>query len=93
MYGAAWAGESDVARVEVSDDGGKSWSEAKLIGKPVRYVWRYWEHDWRTPDSPGRRVIMARATDTRGRAQPMRRDPDRRDAVISHVLPVEVEVR
>jgi DMSO/TMAO reductase YedYZ molybdopterin-dependent catalytic subunit len=93
MYGAAWAGESDVAKVEVSDNGGGSWTEAKLIGDRVRYAWRYWEHDWLIPDSTGRHIIMARATDTRGHVQPMRRDPDRRDAVISHVLPIEVEVR
>jgi hypothetical protein len=36
---------------------------------------------------------MARATDARGRVQPMERDDDRRDAVITHVLPIEVEIR
>jgi hypothetical protein len=36
---------------------------------------------------------MARATDRRGRVQPMERDDDRRDAMISHVLPIAVEVR
>jgi DMSO/TMAO reductase YedYZ molybdopterin-dependent catalytic subunit len=93
MVGAAWAGESDVTRVEVSTDGGSSWDEATLLGEPVRFAWRFWEHPWRTPDRPGRAVVMARATDQRGRVQPMERDPDRRDAVISHVLPIEVEVR
>ena len=82
-----------MTKVEVSDDGGRTWAEAKLTGEPVRYAWRFWEHDWQTPGSPGRHVVMARATDSRGRTQPMKRDPDRRDAVISHVLPIEVEVR
>ena len=45
------------------------------------------------PPVAGRRILMARATDERGRMQPMQRDRDRRDAVISHVLPVEVEIR
>jgi hypothetical protein len=36
---------------------------------------------------------MARATDDRGNVQPMDRDPDRRDAMITHVEPVPVEVR
>jgi hypothetical protein len=36
---------------------------------------------------------MARATDRRRRTQPMQRDPDRRNYLVSHVLPVEVEVR
>jgi len=38
-------------------------------------------------------VLMARATDDRGRVQPMVRDDDRRDAVINHVQPIEVLVR
>lgn len=93
ILGAAWAGESDVAKVEFSDDSGQSWAAAKRIGDPIRYAWQFWEHDWHVPNTPGRRVLMARATDSRGQSQPMERDPDRRDAVISHVLPIEVEVR
>lgn len=93
IYGAAWAGESAATRVEVSDDGGETWAEAKLLGEPAPFTWRYWEHAWTTPGRAGRRILMARATDQRGRTQPMQRDRDRRDAVISHVLPVEVEVR
>lgn len=93
IQGAAWAGESDVAKVEFSDDGGKSWTKTKLLGDPLRYTWRRWEFDWRTPHRPGQLVLMVRATDSRGRVQPMERDHDRRDAVISHVLPIEVEVR
>lgn len=93
IFGAAWAGESDVAKVEVSDDGGESWSVARLIGDPIRYAWRFWEHEWNVPDTAGRRVLMARATDSKGQTQPMERDTDRRDAAISHVLPIEVEVR
>lgn len=42
---------------------------------------------------PDRHVVLARATDSWGHVQPMRRDPDRRDAVISHVLRLEIEVR
>ncbi len=93
MVGAAWAGESDVAKVEVSDDGGETWATARLLGEPVKFAWRLWEHDWRTPERVGQHVIMARASDTRGRVQPIGRDNDRRDAVINHVLPIEVVVR
>ncbi|HVS38097.1 MAG TPA: sulfite oxidase [Gemmataceae bacterium] len=93
VFGAAWAGEADVTRVDVSTDGGKSWDEARLLDKAVPFAWRLWEHEWQTPEKAGRRVLMARATDSRGRVQPMERDDDRRDGMISHVLPVEVEVR
>jgi hypothetical protein len=36
---------------------------------------------------------MSRATDARGRTQPMQHDPDRRDAMITFVQPIEVYVR
>jgi DMSO/TMAO reductase YedYZ molybdopterin-dependent catalytic subunit len=93
VHGAAWTGEGEVAKVEVSTDGGKRWAEARLLGKPVRHAWRLWEYDWDTPGRPGRRTLMARATDDRGNVQPMERDEDRRDAMISHVQPIKVEVR
>ncbi len=92
IRGAAWAGESDVARVEISDDGGRSWSDASLLGDPIRYAWRFWEHEWHAPEAPGPRVLMVRATDFRGLTQPMERDTDLRDAAISHALPIEVQV-
>lgn len=93
VVGAAWAGEALVERVEFSGDGGESWESTRLLGEPVRYAWRLWECEWAGPSEPGRRVLMARATDDAGRSQASRRDPDLRDAAISHVLPVEVEVR
>jgi DMSO/TMAO reductase YedYZ molybdopterin-dependent catalytic subunit len=93
VFGAAWAGESEVAKVEISTDGSRSWHEAKLLDKSAPFTWRRWEYLWQTSDKTGRRTLLARATDARGQVQPMKRDDDRRDAVISHVLPIEVEVR
>ncbi|HYT91641.1 MAG TPA: sulfite oxidase, partial [Gemmataceae bacterium] len=92
VHGAAWTGDSEVARVEVSTDGGQKWEAARLLDKPVAHAWRLWEYNWRTP-AGGRRTLMARATDKRGRTQPLKRDPDRRNYMISHVLPIDVEVR
>jgi DMSO/TMAO reductase YedYZ molybdopterin-dependent catalytic subunit len=92
VFGAAWAGEPEVRKVEVSTDGGKTWAEAKLDDKSVPFAWRFFGHEWSNP-TPGRHVLMARATDARGRVQPVERDRDRRDAVISHVQPIEVMVR
>jgi DMSO/TMAO reductase YedYZ molybdopterin-dependent catalytic subunit len=93
MRGAAWAGESDVARVEVSVDGGRTWEEARLLGEPVPYAWRLWEYEWQVPAHPGGRTVMARATDARGRRQPVERDRHFGSYMISHVLPVDIEVR
>ncbi len=92
IHGAAWAGESQVSQVEVSTDGGASWTVAKLLGEPIPHAWRLWEWTWKTPRQAGPRIVMARATDRRGRVQPMERDPDRRNGMISHVLPIEVVI-
>lgn len=92
IYGAAWAGEADVTRVDLSVDGGATWQAARLLGEAQRYAWRFWEYRWRTPAQGGRHTLMARATDSRGRVQPMQRDAHRGSYVISHVMPVEVEV-
>jgi DMSO/TMAO reductase YedYZ molybdopterin-dependent catalytic subunit len=91
VFGAAWAGESAIARVEVSVDGGKAWTEAKLLGAATPFCWRLWEHVWKTPPA-GKHTLLARATDKDGRKQAALRDPDRRNYMISHVQPVEVVV-
>jgi DMSO/TMAO reductase YedYZ molybdopterin-dependent catalytic subunit len=92
VHGAAWSGDSPVSRVEVSTDG-RTWAPARLLGQPVDHAWRFWEYQWRTPAQAGRVRIAARATDARGRTQPLERDPLRRNYMVNHVLPVEAEVR
>jgi hypothetical protein len=52
-----------------------------------------WEHHWRTPTHPGRYTLKARATDARGETQATERDPRRGTYMISHIQPIEVEVR
>jgi DMSO/TMAO reductase YedYZ molybdopterin-dependent catalytic subunit len=91
VHGAAWAGESEVAKVEVSADEGRTWAAAALLGRPVPFCWRLWEYRW-TPARAGPVKLMARATDRRGRTQPLMRDPARRNYMISHVVPVPVTV-
>ena len=93
VYGAAWTGESEVSGVELSTDGGARWEQAQLLGESVPYAWRFWEYYWRTPGEPGTHILMARATDVRGDVQPMQRDTHRGSYIISHVQPIEVEVR
>ena len=59
----------------------------------LRYAWPLWEYSWRAPEKAGPYTLMVRATDARGRVQPAKHDPDHRNALVNHVLPVEVEVR
>jgi DMSO/TMAO reductase YedYZ molybdopterin-dependent catalytic subunit len=92
IFGAAWAGESVVTKVEVSTDGGKTWAAAHFLeDEPLPFCWRLWEFTWKP--AAGKHTLMARATDKSGRAQPLKRDPDRRNYMITHVQPVEVVAR
>lgn len=93
VHGAAWTGTGTITRVELSFDSGGTWQNAKLLGEPVKNAWRLWEYEWRAPDSPGRRTIFARATDSRGFVQPADRGGDRGTYMINHLLPVKVEIR
>jgi DMSO/TMAO reductase YedYZ molybdopterin-dependent catalytic subunit len=93
VHGAAWTGIGEVVKVEVSTDGGRSWDTARLLGDSVGGAWRLWEYGWKTPSESGNRRLMARATDSAGRVQPMERDSDHRTYMISHVVPIEVEIR
>lgn len=92
VKGAAWTAEAVITKVEVSCNSGKSWSEAALNGDAIENAWRLWEFEWPTP-SPGNYILMARAADSRGRIQPMERDANGGTYMISHCLPIEVEVR
>jgi len=68
ISGAAWAGEAEIAKVDVSVDGGNSWAPAQLGSDHARYAWRLWSFAW-TP-KPGSFTVMSRATDSQGRVQP-----------------------
>jgi DMSO/TMAO reductase YedYZ molybdopterin-dependent catalytic subunit len=92
VFGAAWTGETDVAKVEFSSNEGKTWAEAKLLGEAVPFAWRLWEFTWDVPKVAGRYKLTARATDGKGRTQPEKHDKDRRNYMINFTARVEVEV-
>ena len=70
VLGAAYAGENEVDRVEISVDHGKSWVTATCIGPHERYGWRQWQYIWEVEEK-GSYTIMSRATDGEGRQQPL----------------------
>jgi DMSO/TMAO reductase YedYZ molybdopterin-dependent catalytic subunit len=92
VHGAAWASEVELAKVELSTDGGATWNNTNLLGEPNPNAWQLWEFDWQTPAASGTQILLARATDSLGRTQPVQRDPDRGTYMINHLLPVTVEV-
>ena len=70
VAGFAWAGEIDIARVDVSTDHGATWLPARLVGERAKYAWRRFEYSFQTP-RPESYLILSRATDANGKTQPM----------------------
>lgn len=58
-----------IRRVEVSTNGGKSWSDARLDPVIDKYSWRRWRMDWK-PASAGSYPLQCRATNADGQTQP-----------------------
>jgi len=69
IQGAAWAGEADIVKVEVSTDVGSSWHPAELSHQRAKYAWRLWRYQWKSTKA-GDYTIMSRASDDQGRVQP-----------------------
>lgn len=69
LMGRAWAGALGISQVEVSGDGGVSWSHARLGGQVSPFAWREWSFRWEA--EPGRHMLCVRATDSEGRVQPL----------------------
>jgi DMSO/TMAO reductase YedYZ molybdopterin-dependent catalytic subunit len=70
LTGRAWSGWGHVVRVEVSVDGGETWSDAALGSKPASpSYWRSWSYDWTA--TPGEHELVVRATDDAGNVQPL----------------------
>lgn len=68
VHGAAWAGEANIVKVEVSPDGGLTWNPATLGQEQSRFAWRLWSYSWNA--KRGDYTIQSRATDSQGRVQP-----------------------
>jgi DMSO/TMAO reductase YedYZ molybdopterin-dependent catalytic subunit len=92
VFGAAWAGETEITEIAVSTDGGRTWAEAEFLDPIQRYAWRRWKFDWLTPKKPGRHTLIARAKGTDGSVQPDKHDQNYGSYVINHPLPIEVVV-
>jgi sulfane dehydrogenase subunit SoxC len=68
LDGRAWSGHGPVVRVEVTVDGGATWTDAELDAPTGDFAWRRWSVEW--PATAGSYTISARATDASGRTQP-----------------------
>jgi DMSO/TMAO reductase YedYZ molybdopterin-dependent catalytic subunit len=70
LEGRAWSGWAPIERVEVSTDGGRTWTAAELE-RDVESTWAWWRwrHTWAA--SPGEAELCCRATDGEGNVQPL----------------------
>lgn len=69
IKGVAWAGETRIAKVDISIDEGNTWQPAQLVGDDRLYAWRQWQFLWQATVQ-GTFAIVCRATDERGHVQP-----------------------
>jgi sulfite oxidase len=65
---AITGGASRVERVDVSTDGGRTWTRAQLAEDQGRWAWRLWRAEVELPEGEGE--IVARAVDSSANTQP-----------------------
>jgi sulfane dehydrogenase subunit SoxC len=70
VTGLAWSGRGRVTRVDVSTDGGRTWTEAELLGAVHPKAHTRFRHMWQWDGRPAR--LMSRAVDDTGAVQPTR---------------------
>ena len=94
LAGAAWSGEDEVVKVEISTDGGATWNPVDVLRPRTGYSWSRWEHHWQPPGQ-GTYTLMSRATNNNGETQPMEfpNKWDGRGYGNNMVFPFDVEVR
>jgi hypothetical protein len=68
ISGIAWDGGYGISAVDVSADGGKSWTQAVLGEDPGKFAFRTWSHEV-IPKRRGKLALAARATNKIGQTQ------------------------
>ncbi|HEV2779177.1 MAG TPA: sulfite oxidase [Actinophytocola sp.] len=64
LRGRAWSGRAPLRAVELSVDGGATWTPAELEAAGERYAWRAWSASWTA--RPGDHELCVRAIDELG---------------------------
>lgn len=70
IKGMAWTGEGQIAKVEISTDGGQTWDTCQLRSSSEKYAWIRWKYTW-TAHEKGEYTILSKATDSNGNVQPL----------------------
>jgi sulfane dehydrogenase subunit SoxC len=70
LQGRAWSGQAAIRRVEVTTDGGATWTEAELgPSSSSPHAWIAWTFEWDA--APGEYELASKATDATGGSQPV----------------------
>lgn len=69
LSGVAFGGGRGISWVEISADGGETWSRAQLKQPLSHYTWVLWAYDW-SPPAEGTYTLLVRAADGQGQVQP-----------------------
>ena len=91
LTGRAWSGCASITKVEVSVDGGLTWTEATLGDSVSPYSWRSWSYVW-DATNPGEYELCVRATDGAGNVQPATQNWNREGVQNNSVQRVRVVV-
>src|SRR5438105_5755222 len=73
IKGIAFGGDRGISRVEVSDDDGETWADAKIDYPGTKLTWALWSYDWQ-PDGPDDYTLVVRAIDGEGEVQEFEED-------------------
>ncbi len=74
IRGFAFTGSRGIRQIEISTDGGTSWSDARMAPPLSRHSWVMWTYEWK-PARRGDFRILARATDGTGERQSTQEHP------------------
>jgi DMSO/TMAO reductase YedYZ molybdopterin-dependent catalytic subunit len=88
--GYAWSGYGAIENVEVSHDGGETWSDAEIVERAGRPAWVRFRFNWSA--IPGRVRLRSRATDERGLVQPEQAPWNAKGYLNNGIYEVEVTV-
>ena len=69
LEGRAWSGHGEIVAVNVSADGGETWTTAELDEPIGPFAWRGWTYRW--DPQPGSYELCCRARDSAGNEQPV----------------------
>lgn len=90
ISGIAFSGDQGISRIEVSQDGGKTWTPAELKEALSPFTWVIWVYEWKPV--PGKYNLLVRAADRKGMLQESKeREPYPDGATGYHKITVRIE--